>query len=130
MLSSTPTVLTVTADLLLATAITAPDSGLFPTSAPDETSPSHSLYEPLSWGPRLSYIFPPNVVTADAYNRIYGDFLHNDPDLLHCIYFQNIDEIHNKVAEIDLSVSSMAQLRVGTFCWANPGLNFLHMPAW
>jgi hypothetical protein len=54
----------------------------------------------------------------------WGDSIHDDPGDLHRIYFQNIDGLRNDADEIALYVSSMAQLKIGTFCWADPGLDF------
>jgi hypothetical protein len=54
----------------------------------------------------------------------WGDSIHDDPGDLHRIYFQNIDGLRGDVDEVSLYVSSMAQLRTGTFCWADPGLDF------
>ena len=58
----------------------------------------------------------------------WGDSIHDDPGDLHRIYFQNIDGLRNDVDEIALYVSSMAQLKAGTFCWADPGLDFSKPP--
>ncbi len=59
----------------------------------------------------------------------WGDSIYDDPSDLHRIYFQNIDGIRNDSDEIDLYISSMAQFNIGTFCWADPGLDFsqLHL---
>ena len=54
----------------------------------------------------------------------WGDSIQEDPCNLHRIYFQNIDGIRNDSDEIDLYISSMAQFHIGTFCWADPGLDF------
>ncbi|KAI2502676.1 hypothetical protein MHU86_11801 [Fragilaria crotonensis] len=58
------------------------------------------------------------------YDNTWGDSIHDDPGDLHRIYFQNIDGLRNDADEIALYVSSMAQLKIGTFCWADPGLDF------
>ena len=52
----------------------------------------------------------------------WGDSVHDDPGDLHRVYFQNVDGIRNDMDEIALCISSMAQIQVGTFCWADPGL--------
>jgi hypothetical protein len=57
-------------------------------------------------------------------NSAWGASIIADPGELHRIYFQNIDGLRNDVDEIELYVSSMAQLQIGTFCWADPGLDF------
>ncbi|KAI2489688.1 hypothetical protein MHU86_24897 [Fragilaria crotonensis] len=57
-------------------------------------------------------------------DNTWGDSIHDDPGDLHRIYFQNIDGLRNDADEIALYVSSMAQLKIGTFCWADPGLDF------
>ena len=59
-----------------------------------------------------------------ADDSFWGASIHTDPGELHRIYFQNIDGLRNDVDEIALYVSSMAQLKIGTFCWADPGLDF------
>jgi hypothetical protein len=58
----------------------------------------------------------------------WGDSIHQDPGDLHRIYFQNIDGLRNDADEIALYVSSMAHLNVGSFCWADPGLDFSQAP--
>ena len=58
----------------------------------------------------------------------WGDAIHDDPGDLHRVYFQNIDGLRNDSDEMDLYVSSMAQFNVGTFCWADPGLDFSQTP--
>ena len=54
----------------------------------------------------------------------WGDSIYDDPGDLHRIYFQNIDGLRNNADEIDLYTASMAQFQIGTFCWADPGLDF------
>lgn len=54
----------------------------------------------------------------------WGDSIYDDPGDLHRIYFQNIDGLRNDADEIDLYTASMAQFQIGTFCWADPGLDF------
>ena len=54
----------------------------------------------------------------------WGDSIHVPSGDLHRVYFQNIDGLRNDVDEIAQYVSSMAQLQAGTFCWADPGLDF------
>ncbi len=54
----------------------------------------------------------------------WGDSIHDDPGDFHRIYFQNIDGVRNDADEIDLYVSCMSQFQIGTFCWADPGLDF------
>jgi hypothetical protein len=69
------------------------------------------------------------VASSDSTEDDYwGDTIHTDPGDLHRIYFQNIDVLLNDADEIALYVSSMAQLKVGTFCWADPGLDFSKTP--
>ena len=54
----------------------------------------------------------------------WGDSIHDAPGDFHRIYFQNIDGVRNDADEIDLYVSCMSQFQIGTFCWADPGLDF------
>ena len=58
----------------------------------------------------------------------WGDSIHDAPGNLHRVYFQNIDGLRNDTDEIALYISSMALLQVGTFCWADPGLDFSNPP--
>lgn len=58
----------------------------------------------------------------------WGDSIHIDPKENHRIYFQNIDGLRHDDDEMDLYVSSMAQFKVGTFCWADPGLDLSQVP--
>jgi hypothetical protein len=55
----------------------------------------------------------------------WGDSIHADSGDVHRIYFQNIDGAPNDANKIDLYVSCMSQFQIGTFCWADPGLDFL-----
>ena len=66
--------------------------------------------------------YSPSSPADDA--TLWGDAIHSDPGELHRVYFQNIDGLRNDSDEMDLYVSSMAQFNVGTFCWADPGLDF------
>ena len=69
--------------------------------------------------------FPSVPVHADVTEESsWGDSINSDPEENHRIYFQNIDGIRHDADEIDLYISSMAQFHVGTFCWADPGLDF------
>lgn len=68
--------------------------------------------------------FFPSATDSNKFDDTWGDSIHDDPGDLHRIYFQNIDGLRNDIDEIALYVSSMAQLKVGTFCWADPGLDF------
>ncbi|KAI2513931.1 hypothetical protein MHU86_315 [Fragilaria crotonensis] len=68
--------------------------------------------------------FPTSPTSTTPPDDTWGDSIHDDPGELHRIYFQNIDGLRKDVDEIALYVSSMAQLKVGTFCWADPGLDF------
>jgi hypothetical protein len=54
----------------------------------------------------------------------WGDSIYSHPGELHRIYFQNIDGLRNDSDEIDLYIASMSQFHIGTFCWADPGLDF------
>jgi hypothetical protein len=58
----------------------------------------------------------------------WGDSIHIDPKDNHRIYFQNIDGLRHDDDEMDLYVSSMAQFNIGTFCWADPGLDLSQVP--
>jgi hypothetical protein len=72
--------------------------------------------------------FPSENQSGDQEPVTYwGDSIEIDPGENHRIYFQNIDGLRNDVDEIDLYVSSMAQLKIGTFCWADPGLAFSNL---
>jgi hypothetical protein len=53
----------------------------------------------------------------------WGSSIFNDPAELHRVFFQNLDGIHNSPVAMDLTVSSMVQFKVNTFCWADHGLN-------
>ena len=57
-------------------------------------------------------------------NGTWGDSIQSVPGDLHRIYFQNLDGLRNDADETAMYVASMAQLNVGTFCWADPSLNF------
>ena len=58
----------------------------------------------------------------------WGDSIQSNPDDHHRIYFQNIDGLRNDADEMDLYISSMAQFKTGTFCWADHGLNLAQPP--
>ena len=69
--------------------------------------------------------FPAPSEAATLFDDIsWGDSITSDPADFHRVYFQNIDGLRHNADEIDLYVSSMAQFQVGTFCWADPGLDF------
>jgi hypothetical protein len=81
---------------------------------------------------------PPNSTLLDYFDgttaastvdrREWGDSIHNDPGNLHRIYYQNVDGIRNTDDTKKLYASSMAQLKVGTFCWADHSLNLSQVP--
>ena len=79
---------------------------------------------PLPGGYTLLDFFTSTAATAETDNSQWGDSINEDPAELHRIYFQNLDGLRNESDEIALYVSSMAQRNVGTFCWADPGLDF------
>ena len=79
---------------------------------------------PLPGGYTLLDFFTSTAATAETDNSQWGDSINEDPAELHRIYFQNLDGLRNESDEIALYVSSMAQRHVGTFCWADPGLDF------
>ena len=60
--------------------------------------------------------------------REWGDSIHDDPGDLHRVYYQNIDGIRNTNDTKKLYASSMAELKVGTFCWADHSLNLSQVP--
>jgi hypothetical protein len=80
-------------------------------------SPNNPIHE------RIFPSTPRELNEMDA-SLAWGDSIHADPCNLHRIYFQYIDGLRNDVDEIDLYISSMAQFHIGTFCWADPGLDF------
>ena len=88
------------------------------TTSPTKSSPRTSLFD----------FFPPFSSAHTDDDTFWGDPIHADPGDLHRIYFQNVDGLRNDVDEVALYVSSMAQLQVGTFCWADPGLDFSKVP--
>ncbi|KAI2495356.1 hypothetical protein MHU86_19158 [Fragilaria crotonensis] len=73
--------------------------------------------------------FPSVSGTADApeTDSSWGDSIVAHPEDNHRVYFQNVDGLRHDADEIDLYVSSMAHFHVGTFCWADPGLDFSDM---
>lgn len=97
------------------TTTTAPVCNSAPVSPRQSITNHTTLLE--FFAPAVSHQEPDDTTT-------WGDSIHETPGELHRIYFQNIDGLRNDVDEIALYVSSMAQLQVGTFCWADPGLDF------
>ena len=83
---------------------------------------------PLQGVSNLLNLFAPPPDPAGEDNTYWGDSINDDPAHLHRIYFQNVDGLRHDSDEIALYVSSMAQLQVGTFCWADPGLDFSKLP--
>ncbi len=69
----------------------------------------------------------PSLSEADD-SSAWGDSILEDPSEFHRIYFQNIDGVRNDSDELDLYISSMAHYNIGTFCWADPGLDFSQFP--
>ena len=76
----------------------------------------------------LDYFSVPPGLSPCLEGSEWGDSIHTDPKDNHRIYFQNIDGLCHDGDEMDLYVSSMAQFQVGTFCWADPGLNLSQLP--
>ena len=76
--------------------------------------------------PSINAFYPStNIHLSECSDSLaWGDSILEDPSTLHRIYFQNIDGVRNESDDIDLYVSSMAQFNIGTFCWADPGLDF------
>ena len=93
-------------------------------TTPSVTIPSPSLQPEALPKPSTLFNFFQSSSTATIESSEWGDSIHDHPGELHRIYFQNIDGLRNDDDEISLCVSSMAQLNVGTFCWADPGLDF------
>ena len=81
----------------------------------------------ISQMPTLLDFYPPTVMPGTASGE-WGKSIHSDPGEFHRIYFQNLDGMRNEADEIDLYVASMAQFKVGTFCWADPSLDFSNLP--
>jgi hypothetical protein len=79
--------------------------------------------------PRLCWIsFSPRVAIAlKTMKSTGGDSIEFNPGDNPRIYFQNIDGLRNNDDKINLYISSMAHINVGTFCWADPGLPFSNM---
>ena len=98
------------------------------TSTPSVPAISASTVPPKSGTASLFDFFPTVSSPNTEDDSYWGDSLHVDPGELHRIYFQNIDGLRNDADEIALYVSSMAQFQVGTFCWADPGLDFSQPP--
>jgi hypothetical protein len=76
----------------------------------------------------LDHFLPSDDGSPVDCSAAWGDSIHQDPGEYHRIYFQNIDGVRNDADELDLYVSSMAQFQVGTFCWADPSLDFSQLP--
>ena len=96
------------------------------TAGASSDSPAVGLtLAPASTTSPLFDFFPPLQGPSQCVDdsTSWGDSIHTDPGDLHRIYFQNIDGLRNDADEMDLYVSTMAQLKVGTFCWADPGLD-------
>ena len=74
--------------------------------------------------PTIPHHFVPVAGASDSDQDEWGDSVHSDPGDLHRVYFQNVDGVCNSADDIDLYISSMAHIQAGTFCWADPGLDF------
>ena len=91
---------------------------------------SRPLKAPLQGVSTLLNYFNPVTTIGDGdddEDNHWGDSIREDPKDLHRIYFQNVDGLRNDCDTKALSVSTMAQLKVGTFCWADPCLDFSQM---
>ena len=91
---------------------------------------SRPLRAPLQGVSTLLNYFNPVTTIGDGdedEDNHWGDSIREDPKDLHRIYFQNVDGLRNDCDKKALSVSTMAQLKVGTFCWADPCLDFSQM---
>ena len=102
-------------------------SGISSVNSAVSASFTETVSIPFVRGPQPSttlFDFPSFITPSTDDATTWGDSIHIDPGELHRVYFQNIDGLRNESDEMDLYVSSMAQLNVGTFCWADPGLDF------
>ena len=102
-------------------------SGISSVNSAVSASSTETVPIPFVRGPQPSttlFDFPSFITPSTDDATTWGDSIHIDPGELHRVYFQNIDGLRNESDEMDLYVSSMAQLNVGTFCWADPGLDF------
>ena len=97
---------------------TSPQTNRISPTCPVPTAPTRPV--PTSLFDYFS--FASDKTTDDT--STWGDSIHEDPAELHRIYFQNLDGLRNDTDEIAHAIASMAQLKTGTFCWADPGLDF------
>ncbi len=85
-----------------------------------------SAFPALASGSVSTDFFPTHNrhLSANADPLSWGDSMYSHPGAHLRIYFQNIDGLRNDTDEIDLYIASVSQLHIGTFCWADPGLDF------
>ena len=107
--------------------LTSLSTGILNPSSVSTDLPSDFGAIPTSLPTILEHFLPSDDVSPVDCSA-WGDSIHQDPGEYHRIYFQNIDGVRHDADELDLYVSSMAQFQVGTFCWADPSLDFSQLP--
>jgi hypothetical protein len=113
--------------------VSADPTNLLPQPHPTSftSSNSNTASHPPASSSILQYLIPNDSqhISCAEETSYWGNTIHCPPGDLHRVYFQNLDGLRNDTEEIDLYVESMLQYQVGTFCWADPSIDFLQPAA-